>query len=228
MSWPDLIIVLVCFLVCILGASVYAAAPRRAPAREAHGGVDFAKSPHLVIDTLNLTHWLCERRDGGRPPALTPALIAEAIDETAAALRRRHTGRVMYVLKDRESQFNDAGARDIYRRAAERNKVYVSAAERYVDPPASAPANDPAAHSSRGRDDFYMSLLANRHRCAVLTDDRLRDFAEFRTTVPPFHVVEYAFWRDQPLREFIRPEAPAYIRMRRPRMVRPADYFDED
>jgi len=222
MSWSDLIIVLVCFLICILAASVRVAqAPRR---QAAHGGVDFAKSPHLVIDTLNLTHWLCERR--GRDPALTPALIAETIDETAATLRRRHAGRVMYVLKDRESQFNDAEARDIYRRAAERNKVYVSAAERYADPPA-GPRADPATHSSRGRDDFYMSLLANRHRCAVLTDDRLRDFAEFRTTVPPFHVIEYAFWRDQPLREFIRPEAPAYIRMRKPRMVRPADYFDE-
>ena len=217
--------VLIIVLVCLMAVGAVFAHVRRVRTCAAHGGgVDFAKSPHLVVDTLNLTHWLCERR--GRRPALTPALIAETIDGTAAALRRRHTGRVMYVLKDRESQFNDEAARDIYRRAAERNKVYVSAAERYADPPAGIPA-DPATHSSRGRDDFYMSLLANRHRCAVLTDDRLRDFAEFRTTVPPFHVVEYAFWRDQPLREFIRPEAPAYIRMRKPRMVRPADYFGE-
>ena len=222
--------VLIIVLVCLMAVGAVFAHQRRAPdvRRAAHGGVDSAKSPHLVVDTLNLTHWLCERR--GCRPALTPALIAKTIDGTAATLRRRHTGRVMYVLKDRESQFNDAAARDVYRRAAERNKVYVSAAERYADPPASAPASapaGPAAHSGRGRDDFYMSLLANRHRCAVLTGDRLRDFAQFRTTVPPFHVVEYAFWRDQPLREFIRPEAPAHIRMRKPRMVRPADYFDQ-
>jgi hypothetical protein len=190
-----------------------AAGPRRGP--------DYAKSSHIVVDTLNLVHWLGRASEPGR--ALTPDLIAEAIDRTAPALLKRHPGRVMYVLKDRESQFNDEAAREVYRRAAERNKVYVLLAERYSDPPKGV-AESPE-HSAQGRDDFFIALLAHRWRCAVLTEDRLRDFDRFRATVQPFHVYEFAFWRALPHREFVRPESPAYARLKKPRMVRYAEYF---
>jgi hypothetical protein len=190
-----------------------AAGPRR--------GADYAKSSHIVVDTLNLAHWL--GRASGQGRALTPDLIAEAIDRTAPALLKRHPGRVMYVLKDRESQFNDEAAREVYRRAAERNKVYVLLAERYSDPPKGV-AESPE-HSAQGRDDFFIALLAHRWRCAVLTEDRLRDFDRFRATVQPFHVYEFAFWRALPHHEFVRPESPAYVRLKKPRMVRYAEYF---
>lgn len=179
---------------------------------------DPAASQHLVVDTLNLVHWL----GGGAP--LGPAAIVAAIDATAPALKLRHPGRVVYVLKDRESQFNLEEARALYQAAAARNGVHLAVAERYADPPASAAAASAAAraeHSSRGRDDFYMSVLADRYRCAVLTADRLRDFARFRATIPPFHVYEYSFWQARPAREFIRPDAAAYARLRRPRTVHP-------
>jgi len=192
-------------------ARVQGPARRRAP--------DPAQSPHIVVDTLNLTHWHLR----GRGAVLSPALIAETIDATAPALKLRHPGRVMYVLKDRESQFNDDAARAVYKDAASRNGVYVSAAERYPDPPAGAKAS--AEHSARGRDDFYMGVLAHRYRCAVLTADRLRDFGSFRATVQPFHVVEYAFWRDLPHREYVRPDAAAYSRMKKPRTIHPSAYF---
>ena len=191
------------------GGSAAAARPRRGP--------DYTKSAHIVVDTLNLTHWL------NPGAAMSPKLIAETVDRTAPELVRRHSGRVMYVLKDRESQFNDEAAREVYRQAADRNKVYVYVAEKYVDPPKGVSHSD--EHSARGRDDFFVSLLAHRWRCAVLTEDRLRDFDQFRKTIQPFHVYEFAFWRTAPLREFVRPEASAYVRMKKPRMVRYADYF---
>jgi hypothetical protein len=62
----------------------------------------------------------------------------------------------------------------------------------------------------------------------VLTDDRLRDFDRFRATIAPFHTLEYAFWRAAPAREYVRPDAAAYARLRKPRCVRPADYFGKD
>lgn len=183
-------------------------------------GADPALSPHIVVDTLNLTHWLL------RPDSLTPAVIVSAIDKTAPTLKLRHPGRVMYVLKDRESQFNDEAAREAYREAAVRNGIYVYVVERYPDPPAGVKPS--AEHSSRARDDFFTALLAFRWRCAVLTEDRLRDFDRFRATVSPFHVYEFAFWREQPHRDFIRPESPAYARLRRPKLVRYATYFGRD
>jgi hypothetical protein len=217
------ILVLACLVAaawCLVAAAWCRAAAPPPALGGAPRGPDYAKSPHLVVDTLNLAHWI-RGSEGGL--AMSPAIIADTIDRTAPALRARHAGRVMYVLKDRESQFNDEAAREVYRQAAVRNRVYVLAAERYPDPPKGVPPS--AEHSARGRDDFFTALLARRWRCAVLTEDRLRDFDRFRATIQPFHVYEFAFWRAAPHREFIRPEAPAYARLARPRLVRYAGYF---
>ena len=133
---------------------------------------------------------------------------------------------MLYVLKDRESRFIDAEARDAYKQAADRNRVTISVAERYLDPPAGPPP-DAAAHSSRGRDDFYEAILAARYKCPVLTADRFHDFAKFREKIPPFHVVEYSYWRTAPFRDFIRPDAQAYARLRKPRTIHPMVYFGD-
>lgn len=193
---------------------------------------DPAASKHIVVDTLNLTHWLRSRQAGPAAPPGPPAAAAigraeiiSAVDRTAPALKLRHPGQVIYVLKDRETQFNEQAAHDEFQAAAVRNGVYISVAERYADPPAGAAPSQ--AHSSRGRDDFYMGLLAHRYRCAVLTGDRLRDFADFRATIPPFHVMEYAFWRRLPHRDFVRPDAAAFARVRKPRTVLPDAYFGD-
>ncbi len=171
-------------------------------------------SPHIVVDTLNLAHWQ------GR--TITPDNIVNTIDETAPTLRAKHSGRIMYVLKDRDSQFNNTEIRKKYKQAAERNQVYVSTAERYEDPPSHSSIN---GHSSQGRDDFYMSMLANRYRCSILTCDRLRDFDQLRASVPPFHVVEYAFWREAAHNEYVRPSALSFTRMKKPRRIDPSMYF---
>ncbi len=231
-------------LVCVLAALVVALSPARTSSLS-HGTTvsgggrlsppDKAHSAHLIVDTLNLVHWLglASAKPGapGAPGGLTPEVIAEAIDRTAAALKARHPGRVVYVLKDRESTLNTDASRDVYRAAAERNGVYVVVAERYdaaAAPRDGTTAATRAEHSARGRDDFLTALLAARYRCAVLTEDRLRDFDRFRATIAPFHTLEYAFWRAAPAREYVRPDAAAYARLRKPRCVRPADYFGKD
>jgi hypothetical protein len=210
------------------GAPPAAPAAPAAPARRRGPGPDPAASPNVVVDTLNLTHWLMGRDE---PPAhghagsgakMDLAHIVAAIDRTAPALKARHPGRVMYVLKDRDSQFNDEAAHAAYQAAAERNSVYVVVAEQYRDPPrGNAVATD---HSARGRDDFLVAVLAAQWRCAALTEDRLRDFDKFRATLQPFHTYEFAFWRALPHREFYRPESRSYARLKKPRMVRFADY----
>lgn len=173
-------------------------------------------SPHVIVDTLNLSYWL-----HGLPP--TPALIASTIDQTAESLHTAHAGRIVYVLKDRDSQFNSEAARVIYQQAADRNKVTVCIAERYSDPPAGNRAS--GNHSARGRDDFYTAILAARYRCAVLTADNFQDFEQFRATLSPFHVLEFTYWRDLPARDFIRPESPQYFRLRKPKTIPPSKYF---
>jgi hypothetical protein len=106
---------------------------------------------------------------------------------------------------------------------AEENSIYICVAERYQDPPSGSPPSD--AHSAQGRDDFYTAILAHQHRCPVVTGDALKDFTEFRATIQPFQVYEFAFWRAIPERTFIRPSAAKWATLRRPRTIRPEILF---
>lgn len=218
-SWLLLLVIILC-VVLALGVAASGAAPlRRAVVAGVSGWLGGGppgqrrRSPHLVVDTLNVAHWLSGQS------RLSPETIVSAIDRTAPELKRRYSGRVIYVLKDRESQFNDAQVRELYRAAAERNQVYVAVAERYEDPPsADGPGTGDHGHSARGRDDFYMGVLASRLKCAVLTNDRFRDFDSLRANVPPFHATTYSYW-GAPVREYLR---PGRLRVERPPAVRPA------
>lgn len=211
---PHILLLLVIFVIVLalaishgVGGVEGGAAPRR-PA-----------SPHLVVDTLNLLHAL-------RPGApVSQEAICALIDEVSPALVARHPGQVMFVLKDRESRHLEEGKELApLQAAAARNRVYVCIARRYQAPPSDdigPAATEEDAHADRGRDDYYMCLLAHRLRCAVLTNDRLRDFARLRARVRPFYVTELAYWRDRPASEYIRPTAEPVFR--RPRLLRPAE-----
>lgn len=209
-TWWWVLLVLVIVIVAAVVASNHAAAAAvvggSIAARRRTGP---PPSPHVVVDTLNLVGWL------GKRPSVD-AVVA-AVDRTAAAVTRRFRGRVFYVLKDRDSAPVTEADRRRLHEAAERNRVWIVVAERYPDDHAAAL---PAAHAARGRDDFYVSLLAHQYRCPVLTNDRLRDFAEFREAIPPFQTTEYTYWRATPHRDWVRPQSTAYARVRRPRLIR--------
>ena len=170
---------------------------------------------HIVVDTLNLTHWL--GKGDLRGAGLTLESVLSTIEKTASVLRAKYPGRVMYVVKDRESVLNDSAARVAYADAAMKHSVYIYAVERYENPP-TALLTKSHTHSAKGRDDLYMALLAGRWKCPVLTEDRFRDFDEFRADVGPFHVYEFAFWRALPSRDYVRPSALRALK--KPRAVR--------
>jgi len=193
-----------------------------APHRQTTRPKKQTKSGHLIVDTLNLVHWLRKSKQANAP--VTTAEILLAIDGTASQLRRRYSGTLVYVLKDQESQLNSSETRAQYQEAAERNRVHVACAERSDFAALGAQrVGERARHSALGRDDFYMCLQADRYQCAVATCDRLRDFAEFRDKVAPFHTVTFVYWRATPERDFIRPASPAYARLRKPLTIEFSD-----
>lgn len=191
-------------------AGVFGAAEARkgARAREA--------SSHVVVDALNLTHWA---RPGEQTRPLVTCDVVRAIDDAAPLLREKYSGRIMFVTKDRESELNDARVRALYAAAARRNKVYVYVVERYD--PAAAPRGPPALgrHTERGRDDFLIGVLADRHRCPVLSHDRFRDFNELRAAVGPFQAREYSPYREFPDVQQFNPTAPKFAGVRRPHRI---------
>lgn len=180
------------------------------------------KSPHIVVDTLNLTHWLGSTSKS--PMQISTAAIVGTIAQTVDSIKKKYAGRVMYVVKDRESVLNDPETRKVYADTAREYSVYIYAVERYEEPPRAT--RRAGTHSERGRDDFYAAVLAKRYRCSVLTEDKFRDFDQFRTDVTPFHVYEYNYWRDLPDRDYVDPSAPAYRRLQKPRTVRYAEVLD--
>ena len=173
---------------------------------------DYTKSPHVIVDALNLTHFFHKQ--------ITPEIIAKTIDDTAEIIHKHHKGNVIYVVKDRDSQFNNELVRKLYKQTSEKNKVTICVVERYVDPPSFNITN---AHSSKGRDDFYMCILAAKYKCGIITADSLKDFQDFRSTIPPFHVLEFLFWKEFTEKEFIRPET--YAKLHKPRNIHPKKYF---
>ncbi len=181
----------------------------------------------IVIDGLNFTHWLASEN---RCPIVSGKLrlcdIISAIDETSDVIKQKHKGRIMFVLKDRETALNNPATRAIYAETARRNKVYIYVVERYK-----IPLKTEYNHSTRGteharlgRDDFYMGILAKKFKCKVLTADRFRDFDQLRKHLNPFHVYEYTWWRSYPERDYINPHASEFQRLRKPRRVHYKNY----
>jgi hypothetical protein len=163
-------------------------------ASESH--VDGGADACLVVDTLNLCHWLGGRID-----------VVRAIDKTAPLLQRYN---VFFVVKDRTKTPRIDYER--LRAAAVRNRVTIVVAE----------PQDPRPDTSGaalGRDDFFMAVLAHRLRCRVATEDRMRNLEEMRGSVAPFFVRQFTFWRDAEERDFVRPDAPAFRGLPRPRRV---------
>ena len=175
------------------------------------------KSPHIIVDTLNLTHWYHGN--------VSTQLISDTIDRSAPILKKNFAGRIMYVLKDRESKFNSQSDHVLYKKLASKYGIYIIVAEKYIDPPKGVSISN--EHSAMGRDDFYISILARRWKCAVLTEDRLRDFLKFRATIQPFHVYEFSYWSDSVQRDYIRPESSDYAYLRRPKLLRFSTYFEK-
>ena len=175
------------------------------------------------MDTLNLAHYLFTTSK--KAVQLTTAVITATVARTAGALKKRFPGRVVYVVKDKDSAFNAPETRAAYAATAKEFAVSIAVVENYEDPPGRPPSGSKrsAPHSARGRDDFYTAILARKLRCGVLTEDRFRDFDEFRATVAPFHVLEYTYWKDVPDREYIDPRSPGYRGLKRPHAIRYAE-----
>ena len=186
-----------------------------------------SKSPNVVVDTLNLAYHVHPAGRAGSGQRIGLCEIIETIDATAPTIREHFRGKVYYVVKDRDSVFNDTRSRDLYQAAAERNRVTVVLTERYMDTQSSWRETGEVRHTHQklGRDDFYIGLLAWKLRCGVLTGDMMRDFNKLKTEVRPFLVYEYDWAKPGSAKmNQVNPGAAEYRRIRAPVRLRYADY----
>lgn len=172
------------------------------------------KKEHLVVDTLNFTHWMYG--------TVSIDTVIKVIDMSAPILRSRYMGEIFYVVKDKETCMLSEENEKKFKDAATRNLVHICIAEKYVDPPAHTINH---SHTTKGRDDFFMCVLANRYKCAVLTTDSLKDIDKFRTDTPPFFVIEFTHYKSAPDRHPIRPDI---LKIWKPRRISFDKFFDSE
>jgi len=169
---------------------------------------------HIVIDTLNLLHLVFESDKLGKV-VVNEDIIYRTIEISAPVITKKYSGRVMYVIKGKDKiqtdentdqTETDADSEKKYNRLQElcnKYKIYIYYIEQYKDPPKGHKMS--AAHASKGRDDFYLMMLANRYKCKILSEDRYRDFGQFNDTIPPFYVYEFTFWALEKKKDFVNP-----------------------
>lgn len=182
------------------------------------GGRATLKKQHIVVDLLNLTHYHTLKKK------IQFNDIIDTINATAPVLHSVFPERIMYVVKDPENRFNTQVEHKAFADVAIKNKIYVFVVERYVVEPSTRIKSD--EHGARGRDDFYLAVLAHKWRCPVLTEDRFRDFATFKAQLAPFHVLEYTFWSDLPVKDYVRTDTGAFRHIKKPRAIRFAEIFN--
>lgn len=176
------------------------------------------QSSNIIVDTLNLTHWL-NRRDPKKKINICD--IISAINITAPLLKNEYTGRIIYVTKDRETQVEkdeSVSLRKIYQTAAHTNNVYINVVERLPEEVREVKMNK--SHASLGRDDFYLIMLAWNLHCPVLSRDRFHDLSDMKTGhLDKFHVYIYSPVKYLPERDYVNPAAAEFSRMQRPIII---------
>lgn len=247
-----LLVVILVVVLALLAARPLRLFGRKPCGRVRVGGRESARSkkakasPNVVVDTLNLTHHLLSagfdpalgsiptaasaRKQAEKP--LTLCAIVAAIDYSAPILRQDFSGRIIYVVKDRETPKTSAQrdlAPALYRAAARRNRVSVHLVEKEARPSTGlsawrATGETEPTHQRLGRDDFYMGLLAWKLQCGVLTEDRMRDFQKLKTEVQPFRVEQFDHWTLCSTKTQVTPGARDYERILAPIRLSFADH----
>jgi len=160
--------------------------------------------PHgnIVVDLLNATGYYYNK--------ITHDNKILCIKSLTQKLKTKYTDRIMFVVKGKNTEHLSPDELADFQKIAEDLRIYIYVTEQYDIPTANR-----AEHYEQARDDFYMCHLANKYKCKLLTEDKLRDIAEFGK-VPRFKIIEYAFWRTKPEIDFVN---PAGIKIRKPRLL---------
>jgi len=154
----------------------------------------------IVIDTLNVVMFIDNN-------VLSIKRICKGIEYISNKLKRFFSGRIMFVVKDRDNLFNTLEIREDYKKLVKKLKIYVYIAEKYEHNLPNWKGPSWYAHSAKGRDDLSAIILAQRFNCPILTNDNFFDSIDFKSTIPPFKLLEYNWFSAKiPIVEMYKPE----------------------
>lgn len=152
-------------------------------------GIIDLKKHVVIVDVLNISYKEKNKNNEDR--------ISKTIEEYA---KNNLTGKLIFVAKNKinmpKQHIND----DEMVRLAKKTKseIWIATDDNVHDKPHSI--NQPpfgVFHSSKGRDDLLMLVLAERFgNSVIVSDDNFSDATEFNRTVPPFYIRRYTYWSD--------------------------------
>jgi hypothetical protein len=165
----------------------------------------------IVIDTLNLIYYIYGY--DGYNQHITNDKICTAIEYIAKKIKKFFSGRIMFIIKDKNTALNTSNIRSKYAELAKKLKIYIYIAEKYD--PKNAPSwkfptwikSHQNFHSLESRDDLATIILAKKYRCPILSNDNYSDNYEYKATIAPFKILEYNWFSSNlPLVEQYKPE----------------------
>ena len=212
------VLVVVC-LVAILVIALFAIACARFPFHVTIRGImgcgPTGNTKDLVIDTLNILHYL-----GMKP---SDKSIRRTIEKTIPIIRKKYPGRIMYVVKDRDAGHIKDETKKMYESLAKKHMITIASVEKYKEQPNAKDLADHKKnkhHAAQGRDDYYALYLATKFNCWVLTNDKFKDAEDFKKNLIPFRAHEYHYHKKDPDQVFIKPKAEN-TRLTRIRRIQP-------
>ena len=155
----------------------------------------------IAIDTLNIISFINNK------PVHNQNEIITGIKYITPIIKKKYSGRIMFILKDKNTKLNTPEIRENYKKLAHELKIFIYITENYKGPTWKLEKRfDPSIHSQNARDDLYLLILANQFKCPVITSDNFRDILEFKGTIAPFKILIYdCFTIKQPIEDFIMP-----------------------
>ena len=166
------------------------------------GGKKINNFGDIAIDTLNVISFINNK------PIHNQNEIIIGIHHITPILKKQYSGRIMFILKDKNTNFNTSEIREKYKKLAHELKIFIYITENYEKGPTWKLEKrfDSSIHSQHARDDLYLLILANQYKCPVITGDNFRDILEFKGTIAPFKILSYDWFTiKQPIQDFIMP-----------------------
>lgn len=165
----------------------------------------------IIVDTLNLLYWMKKKGDH-------TSAVFDLLRETTPKLKSVYYEKIFFVVKNVNFDTNQI------QELCNELKICVALTYDYVDPPKGVEKND--THSAVGKDDLYMILLAQKYKCAILSNDKFRDIELLKTKIQPYRVVIYNYWAP-PIEDWVRPEIKEYKKIRKSkiRTIKLDDFF---
>ena len=177
-----------------------------------------AKIKNIVVDTLNMTYEIHKKSNSYH---ITHADILSTIRIVTSKLKPLVSDRIIFVTKTKEKTEFGSNELDSYNALSKELRVYIYIVNKLKEPCKDTFVNIKKSHSTLGRDDFYIMILASKLKCPVLGQDCYRDLENMKFGgLDSFHITRYSPYREFPDNDYVNPAGDEYKNMKPPNIIR--------